>query len=150
MNKPLVVALCTTMALGACSTISGSRLNPFNWFGGSEETVAAAPVGKPADKRLLVAQVSDMKIEKMPGGVIVRAIGMPPTQGYWEAELVARPVEDGQIIYDFRVFPPLTLQSTSTSQSREVTVAAFLSNIKLEGINQITVQGASNARTSRR
>jgi hypothetical protein len=31
-----------------------------------------------------------------------------------------------------------------------VIVASFLSTIKLEGIRQITVQGASNARTSRR
>ncbi|MGB3280468.1 MAG: hypothetical protein WBA92_14870 [Pseudorhodobacter sp.] len=149
MNKPLVVALCTTMALGACSAISGSRLNPFNWFGGSEETVAA-PLEKPADKRLLVAQVTDMKLDRMPGGVIIRATGLPPTQGFWEAELVARPVEDGKIIYDFRVFPPLTPQSVSTPQSREVTVATFLSNIKLDAIRQITVQGAANARTSRR
>lgn len=149
MNTPLVAALCATMALGACSTIGNSRLNPFNWFGRSEETVVIA-VEKPADKRLLVSQVIDMKIEKMPGGVIVRATGLPPTQGYWEAELVARPVEGGVIIYDFRVFPPITAQITSTQQSREVTVGAYLSNAKLDAIRQITVQGANNARTSRR
>lgn len=150
MNTPLVAALCATMALGACSAISNSRLNPFNWFGSSEETVVVSPYETPADKRLLVAQVTEMKLEQMPGGVIIRATGLPPTQGFWDAELVARPVEDGKIIYDFRVFPPLTAQAASTTQSREVTVAAFLSNIKLAGIRQITVQGASNARTSRR
>lgn len=151
MNKPLIAALCATLALGACSTIGKSRLNPFNWFGGSEETAAApSPLDKPADPRLLVSQVTEMHLEKMPGGVIIRATGLPPTQGYWEAELVARPVEDGHIIYDFRVFPPVDVAAVSTPQSREVTVGAFLSNIKLEGIRQITVQGETNARTSRR
>jgi hypothetical protein len=149
MNTPLVAALCATMALGACSTIGKSRLNPFNWFGQSQETIVLAPE-KPADKRLLVSQVTEMKLEKMPGGVIVRATGLPPTQGYWQAELVARPVEDGTLIYDFRIFPPITPQVASTTQSREVTVGAYLSNVKLDTIRQITVQGANNARTSRR
>ena len=149
MNTPLVAALCATMALGACSTISNSRLNPFNWFGGSEETVALAPE-KPADSRLLVSQVTAMTLDKMPGGVIVRAVGLPPTQGYWQAELVARPVEDGVLIFDFRVFPPITPQVASTTQSREVTVATYVSNVKLDLIRQISVQGATNARTSRR
>lgn len=150
MNTPLVAALCATLALGACSTVSNSRLNPFNWFGGSEEAAVVSPLDKPADKRMLVAQVVDMTLEKMPGGVIIRATGLPPTQGYWEADLVARPVEDGVIIYDFRVFPPVDVADISTQQSREVTVATFLSDIKLEQIRQITVQGEANARTSRR
>ena len=150
MKTTLVATLCATLALGACSSIGSSRLNPFNWFGGSEEVVVAAPLEKPADPRLLVAQVIEMQIERMPGGVIVRATGLPPTQGFWDGELVARPVEDGHIIFDFRVLPPLEQSSVSTPQSREVTVGAYLSNIKLENIRQITVQGASNARTSRR
>ncbi len=151
MNKPLIAALCAALALGACSTIGKSRLNPFNWFGGSEETVVArAPLDRPADPRLLISQVTDMKLERMPGGVIIRATGLPPTQGYWEAELVAPPIEDGKIIYDFRVFPPVDDAAISTPQSREVTVATYLSNIKLESIRQITVQGENNARTSRR
>lgn len=150
MNTPLVATLCATLALGACSTVSNSRLNPFNWFGGSEEVVAVETTAVPTDNRLLVAQVSGMTLEKMPGGVIVRATGLPPTQGFWEAELVARDAEDGVLIYDFRVFPPITPQITSTTQSREVTVAAYLSNVKLNSIRQITVQGATNARTSRR
>jgi hypothetical protein len=99
MNKPLIAALCASLALGACSTISQSRLNPFNWFGGSEETVVQrSPLDKPADRRLLVHQVTEMKLEKMPGGVIIRATGLPPTQGFWDAELVARPAEDGQCL----------------------------------------------------
>jgi hypothetical protein len=150
MNKTLVTALCATMALGACSSIGASRLNPFNWFGRSEQVQVIAPTADAADPRALVAQVTDLTLERMPGGVIVRATGLPPTQGYWQAELVARPIEDGKITYDFRVFPPITPQASSTTQSREVIVGAFLSNIKLDRIRQITVQGANNARTTSR
>jgi hypothetical protein len=150
MNTPLVTALCATLALGACSTVSNSRLNPFNWFGGSQEVAVVLAPDTPADPRLLVQQVTDMTLERMPGGIIIRATGLPPTQGFWDAELVARPVTDGTLIYDFRVFPPIGGTAVSTARSREVTVATHMNDIKLEGINQITVQGETNARTSRR
>lgn len=151
MTRTLLAALCLTMTLTACSRIGNSRLNPFNWFGGSQEAAQAAdPVGLPVDKRLLVATVTELALERMPGGVIIRATGLPPTQGYWDAELVARPLEDGRLVYDFRIFPPITDQAVSTPVSREVTVATFLSDAKLANINEIAVQGASNARASRR
>jgi hypothetical protein len=35
-------------------------------------------------------------------------------------------------------------------QSREITAAISLSNIKLDGIREIVVQGETNARSSRR
>lgn len=153
MRTPLLAALAITMTLAGCGTVRESRLNPFNWFGGSEETAPQPALpGAPVDRRILVENVVAMAVERMPGGVIVRATGMPPTQGYWDAELVARPVEGGQIVYDFRVFPPITGAAVSTPQSRVIEVATFLSDFRMEseGIRQISVQGATNARTSRR
>jgi hypothetical protein len=150
MNTPLITALCASLALGACGTISNSRINPFNWFGGSEEVAMVTDTGKPVDRRQLVAQVTNLTLEKMPGGVIVRATGLPPAQGFWDAELVARPVEDGKLTYDFRVFPPVGRTNVSTPRSREVTVATYISDIKLAGVRDITVQGETNARASRR
>jgi hypothetical protein len=153
MKKPLIGAICATMLLASCGAVSNSRLNPFNWFGNSPEgavVVVSGETGEIVDQRPLVATVTEMAIEQMPGGVIIRATGLPPTQGHWDAELVARPVEDGVLVYDFRLVPPPSPASVSTPQSREVIVASFLSTIKLEGVRQITVQGASNARTSRR
>lgn len=153
MRRPLLAALAIGMTLAGCGAVRDSRLNPFNWFGGSEETQPQPALpGAPVDRRILVDSVTAMAVERMPGGVIVRATGLPATQGYWSAELVARPVEGGQIIYDFRVFPPVTDEPVSTPQSREIEVATFLSDFRMEseGIRQITVQGASNARTSRR
>ena len=153
MRKPLIAAICASLALGGCGSfgsMSSSKLNPFNWFGGSEETQVVSPLADPVDERLLVASVSGLTLERMTGGVIIRATGLPPTQGYWDAELVARPIEDDTVVFDFRVFPPVTTAAVSTPQSREIEVAAFMSDIKLNGIRQITVQGENNARSSRR
>lgn len=153
MKKPLLAALSVVLFVSACGAVRTSRLNPFNWFGQSqpEQTVAAVQPGPEADQRPLVEQVLSMSVEPMPGGAIVRATGLPPTQGWWDGELVARPVdENGTLIYDFRLVPPLEQTAVSTQRSREVTVAAQLSNRKLEAIRQIVVQGALNARSSRR
>ena len=84
-----------------------SRLNPFNWFGRGEprETVQTAT---PQDPRLLVEQVLSLSVDPYSSGAIVRAKGVTPTQGWWDAELVARPVdENGTLVLDFRIFPPV-------------------------------------------
>ena len=150
MNKPLMAGIAATLILGGCG-FGASRLNPFNWFGGSSESaVVATEADGPQDDRLLVQQVTDLVVERNQNGAIVRATGLPPTQGFWEAELVARPVEEGVLVYEFRVFPPITSANVSTPQSRQITAGAFLSNSRLQDIRQITVQGETNARTTRR
>ena len=152
MRLPLITALVATLALTACG-FGQSRLNPLNWFGRSApaQTVALVTTA-PADPRPLVAQVLTMSIEPYPGGALVRATGLPPTtQGFWDAELVPLPVdESGTLVLEFHIFPPLARAGVVNQQSREVTVAYSLSNIKLDGISQIIVQGAGNARASRR
>jgi hypothetical protein len=154
MSKPLFLALCCAVSLAGCGRLSESRLNPLNWFGKSQaaqlEPLVPAAV---ADDRALVADVIDMKIDVLPGGAILRATGRAPTQGWWQAELVLRegPEEDPtRQVYDFRIFPPPAPTPSSTPQSREVTVAVYLSDIDLAGVQSITVQGATNARSSRR
>ena len=150
LTTPLTLVLCAGLALASCASVRNSRLNPFNLFGRSTSTTSIAKPRTLAEQRLLVAQVTDLVIEPSPGGVIVRATGLPPTQGYWEAELVPGEVTDGTIAYDFRVFPPVTRKIVSSPRSREIEAAAYLSNAKLAKITEITVQGAANARTSRR
>lgn len=147
MRTPLLVSLLALTLLGAC----GSRLNPFNWFGPREarERTVAEDGGLPEsvqDQRLLVERVTRVVLEPMPGGAILRATGLPPTQGYWDAELVARPIdENGVLVFDFRVFPPLTDEPASTQVSREVVVATFVSDIRLGQITGIVVQGETNS-----
>lgn len=148
MKRSLLAALMMVVLLGACQ----SRLNPFNWFGRSApvETVLISQA-EVADPRLLVDEVLSLDIEAFPGGAIVRAEGRNPTQGYWDAELVARPIEtEGVLIYDFRLLPPVERTDVSTQRSRQVAVAVSLSTVKLDGIREIIVQGARNARAVRR
>ncbi len=149
MRRPLLAALMAVLLVSACST----KLNPFNWFRKSApaETTALVLPGPEQDARPLVAQVLTMTVEPMNGGAVVRATGLPPTQGWWEAELVALPLgEDGNQIFDFRMLPPIAQADVSTQRSREVTAAYQLSAFKLANIRTITVQGAANALSSSR
>ncbi len=152
MRTPIAALLLGTLVLTGCAT----KLNPFNWFkrGSTQETLTELPDPTVIiDPRGLVQQVVSMSVEKTPGGAIIRATGLPPTQGYWDAELIAendeKPVK-GVLTYQFRIEEPIDFQPVSTPQSREVVVARFVSNIKLQGVSQIRVVGAKNARSTRR
>ncbi|MBN2905980.1 MAG: hypothetical protein JXJ18_04660 [Rhodobacteraceae bacterium] len=147
--------LTAALLLGACSTVRESRINPFNWFGGStEERVALAPdEAQVVDARPLVEQVTEMAVEKLPGGAIVRATGLPPRQGFWMAELVAEtdgPTEDGTLAFTFRVAPPTGTTRSGTEPSREVTAGLFLTTQDLAQVRTILVRGARNQRSARR
>ena len=145
----VTAALTLTMALSGCGF--SAKLNPFNWFGRSREVPQEAVAEAPADPRGLVADVVSMTVEPYPGGAIVRATGLPPTQGYWSAELVAQPVTDkGVLVLEFRIAPPVVNQPAGAPRTREVVAAISLSDIRLEPVREIVVQGASNARSSRR
>lgn len=149
MTRSLSVALAALLVLSNCGAVRDSRLNPFNWFGRAEPTETIAAVEKPQDPRFLVEDVVSMTIEPYSGGVIVRAKGLTPTQGWWDAELVEVETDDPtHLVLDFRLLPPLTETDVNTPQSREVVVAKTVSVQRLETITRITVQGARNARTS--
>ncbi len=143
--------LCLLLSLAACGGIRDSRLNPFNWFGRSEPVEKVVIDEKPEDHRQRVETVLSMAVEPVSSGVIVRATGRSPAQGYWEAELVPQPLTaEGVLVLDFRISPPRETSNVSTPRSREVTVALHLSNIKLANVRQIIVQGANDARSAGR
>lgn len=151
MKLPILAIVVLATALGGCARLKDSRFNPLNWFGQARQAAVTDLYVRPDDPRALVAQVTVLKVEPYPGGAIVRATGVPPTQGYWEAELVAQPLdEQGRLVYEFRVFPPPVPAAAGTPFSRQVTVAAALSSIKLQGVTSIVVQGAGNALSARR
>ncbi|NPD17549.1 hypothetical protein HOY34_20400 [Xinfangfangia sp. D13-10-4-6] len=144
----LCLSLGLVLTLAACG---GSRLNPFNWFGKSEPVEKVEIEEKQTDQRERVANVLNMNVEPVASGVIVRAVGLTPNQGWWEAELVPQPLTaDGILVLDFRISPPWDQTRVSTQRSREVTVALHLSNIKLANVRQIIVQGANDARSAGR
>ncbi|MEL6210909.1 MAG: hypothetical protein AAFR44_12170 [Pseudomonadota bacterium] len=163
MASGRLVAIWAVLAVVAGCGFSESRFNPFNWFGSSTvEDPTLAPVGgfpeDAADQRPLVAQVTEMRVDRVPGGAIVHATGLPPVQGFWSADLVAeitdaegRPVpENGTLALQFRVLPPVQATRSGPALSRELTAALFLSDQTLARVGTITVRGQTNQRSSRR
>jgi hypothetical protein len=146
-----LVVLGLAAALAGCGRLRQSKLNPFNWFKKSQPRETIVLPGEKDDPRPLVDTVLSMAVEPIPGGAVVRARGVTPTQGWWDAELVLRDVEEaGVLVYEFRLQPPPGRTDVNTQQSREIDVAIYISDVKLEGVREIVVQGATNARTSRR
>ncbi len=169
MTRPLMAMLALTLTLSACGAVRESRLNPFNWFGRSEAREARqasaaerAQYRRPSDRRPLVANVTAMTVEPIPGGAILRATGVPVTQGFWEAELVR--IEPGQValdeddpaadpavlVFDFRVASPPFIAREGTVSSREIEVATYLTDNALDGVRQIIVRGERTERIVRR
>ena len=145
----LIVVLCA--ALAGCGGFEDSQMNPFNWFEKSEPRETIVLPAERADPRPLVDAVLTMTVEPIPGGAIVRATGQTPTQGWWAADLVPLPVdEDGTLVYEFRLIPPLTATGVNTPQSRQVEAAIYISDFKLDAVREIVVQGSGNARSARR
>lgn len=143
--------ISTAAALAGCGRLRDSRLNPRNWFGRSEPRETIVLPAERKDPRPLVDAVLSLTVEPIPGGAIVRARGQTPTQGWWQAELVPLPIDDkGVLVYEFRLLPPLDRTDVNTPQSRQVDVAIYISNIRLERVREIVVQGATNARSARR
>ena len=145
--RAAVLAVLTLAALPGCGWLADSPVNPGNWFGPREprqvqpdEVVAPA-----ADPRGPIARVTAARLEPVPGGAILRATGLPATQGFWDAALVAVPAEDPAVrVFAFRVAPPLTADLTR-GPVREIVAATFLTDRDLAGVRRITVQGAANA-----
>jgi hypothetical protein len=151
MTRHRFAALAVLLLLAGCGSAPQTWYNPFGWFGGSQETESLVQdVGTPQDPRPLVDQVLALSVEPYAGGALIRATGLPPTQGYWAAELIADPVVDGRANFRFVVIPPPKPARVSTQPSREISVATTLTNRDLDGIREITVTGARNARSSRR
>ncbi|WP_415182751.1 hypothetical protein [Phaeovulum sp.] len=158
MKSPVIAALTLSLVLAGCG-ISDSRLNPFNWFGKSTEQASTLEPAdgyakSPNDYRIPVAQITSLEIKPVQGGAVITAVGLPQTQGWWDAELIAGNgglPENGVLGFTFVVAAPLpgtaAASRTSTSQSREVSVATFIGNQKLAGVTRITVTAAGNART---
>ncbi len=151
MRRSLTLALSVVLLVSACGVVRNSKLNPFNWFGRSQPAEVVQLGQKPADPRLLVEQLTQMSVEPYSGGAIVRATGITPSQGWWDAELVEVETDDpSHLVLEFRLYPPVTNTPVNTPRSREVTVATTVSTIRLETVSKITVQGANSARSTRR
>ena len=150
MIRPIAL-LMTLSLLAGCGFIRESRVNPFNWFGQSKAVEKVALPERAQDPRPLIPTVTALTVEPIASGAIVRATGLPASQGWWEANLVpAREVVDGKLVIQFLAFPPVTRSDQGTPRSREITAATHISKVKLQEVREIVVQGANNALSSRR
>ena len=153
--KHLGAMILVAFGLSACGD---SGLNPFGWFSGQSEPgvemlndvdIAAAV----RETRPRVPTVTALRVDRTPGGAIVRATGLPQQQGWHSADLIARNdgiPTDGVLTFDFRARPPEAPTRASTTQSRELVVAVPLSNTRLQGVRSIRVVSANNILTTRR
>lgn len=149
MTPRILVALLVVLGLSAC----GSRLNPFNWFGNDREDRIAVeePAAVPTDGRQLVTEIASLDVDPNPGGAIIRAVGLPPRQGYWEADLVEVSRDSGELVFEFRIREPADPATrVGPPRSREIYAATVLSRQDLAGIRSITVIGQQNRRSVRR
>jgi hypothetical protein len=104
------------------------------------------------DSRPLVAELTNLRIEPTPGGVIVLADGLPPFQEYWQPDLVPAPGEApaGTLVFDFRLREPVDTALRGPASARTVHAAAYVTTPALAGIRTITVRSASNSLSRRR
>ncbi|UWQ76380.1 hypothetical protein [Leisingera sp. M658] len=169
MHKPLALTLACALMLAGCGGWKQSRINPSNWFGSSAP--AEAPVAEntnpllpqdsnargifarpePKDTTVLAGQITEMRIERTASGAIIYATAIASRQGAYD--VVLRPAdssEEGVLSLDFRVVYPETSTATGSEFSRTIHAARTVTNQDLAGIRTVRVNGAQNARESRR
>lgn len=160
--RKLGLVLCLGLAVSGCARLAQSPLNPVNWFGRSTEEPATAqqirarqpllPENRVrvVDARPLVQSVAEMEVIRTPSGALVRATGIVPTQGFFNAELVNAGVENGVLTFDFRAEAPAGFEATGSDLSRRISAAEVLAAGELDGVRTIRVRAAANARSARR
>jgi hypothetical protein len=168
MHKAVSVLVVSALVLTSCGTVRESRLNPFNWFGRSHSTAVANSTAAanplipqrrasilrpeaPAYSGQLIGEISELLIERRPGGAVIRVSGVADRLGPFEAKLVKNEDETDAdtLTYDMRAYQP----ANPTSQSewpRTVTVAVYLTDQEMRDIREIRVKSARNVQTSRR
>ncbi len=173
MRKTFSALLLSTLVLTGCATVRDSRVNPFNWFGKArsapiaQSSAQANPLipqtssifsrkrnsnavynGRPVD------QITDLTIERVPGGILLRATGLAARQGLYDVQLVPQnkdelPV-DGVLTYRLEGGEPASQTPIGAAATREVIVARTLTDQQLAEVHTIRIEGQRNALTSSR
>ncbi|PRY94973.1 hypothetical protein BCF33_0584 [Hasllibacter halocynthiae] len=150
MRPIIALAFCTAVA--GCAATDGLR-SAGGLFGTSAEAPPAPLVPTrrdETDERGYIDQVTALAVEPVPGGALVRAVGLPAVQGQWDAELTQEGEEGGVLRYAFRVNAAPGPRPVGPTPSREIVVAAFVPDEVLRRITTIRVEAARNARTAGR
>lgn len=173
MRKTVTLLLATTLTLSACGAIRDSRVNPLNWFGPSRSAPVAQDAASTnplipkrggffsgAAKQAAVytgrpfAQVTDVTVEPIPGGAIIRATGLAERQGIYDVQLTPANAEElpvnGVLTYRLEGIFPRRTTPVGAQPTREVIAGRKLTDQQLLGVREIRVEGRQNAQVSRR
>ncbi len=161
MIRATLLGTAFVMTLTGCARIADSRLNPLNWFGASTQApvdengvlrplVPEGRMSASVDGRVMLDTVTALSVDRTPGGAIVRATGVAPTQGYYNAELIQTDVSNGVLTLAFRAQAPTAFEPAGSTRSRQINAAYIVDTADLSGIRTVRVQAANNARTSAR
>lgn len=174
LRSSLMVSL---VCLTACGAVRESRVNPFNWFGqGRSEPVETQAAKQVKEENPLIpertgifekkrerdsiylgtpiARVTELVVERVPGGAIVRAKGVSAAQGVYGVQLTPENEDlipqDGVLSFRFEGLKPTEPTAVGTEASRTIVAAIDLTNQELDGVRNIRIIAANNAMTSSR
>ncbi len=166
MRRAVLLLTMSAFVLASCGAVRESRLNPFNWFGRAEPvevdaTAASNPLipersifasrrGSKVYAGVPVAQVTALRVDRLPGGAVITATGITDRLGAHDTRLVLESSENGVNTYALRTLYDPFNRSVGTTRARTVTAGVRVSDQDLAGIARIRVLSASNALESRR
>lgn len=171
MRTSFALLIAASLTVSGCGGWQDSRANPRNWFGGSDEvelnTDAAQNANPllpadqddsglfsreaPADESILIASVTELRVERTSTGAIIYAEGLAARDGAYNVRLrTSDDASEGTLAFQFRADYPSYATSAGTEATRTLRAAASLSNADLAGIRVIRVEAANNARETRR
>ena len=167
--------LISAVSLSACGAIGESAVNPINWFGKGRASKAVSEQAQPTN--LLIAeaksglfkmkrdrdaiylgtpidQVTNLIIERVPGGAIIRATGLTAVQGVFQVQLTPATEDEtpvnGVLTYRLEGIRPPSARAVGSTHTRTVVAARALTDQELSDVRTIRVEAARNAQTSRR
>ena len=171
MFKPFTLLVISAGLLAGCASVRDSRVNPFNWFGGGSGPVRSAGAEAGSANPLIpersrvslltreapdyagrpVEQISEVLLERRPGGAILRVTGVADRVGPFDVRLVEDETArgTGTLAYTLAALQQAGPRSTGT-RARMVTAAVWLTDQELASVSAIRVAGRSNALETRR
>lgn len=168
MFKPISGLLIAALLLSSCGTVRESRVNPLNWFGRSQSKPVVTPETEinplipRANESVFrqekdtsyrgtdLGEVTELAIERRPGGAIIRATAVADAQGAFDLKLVKIDAEstEGTLTYAFRGLQPQGVQGPAVSRTH--VAAIWLTDNQLRGVRVVQVKGTRNVRSVRR
>lgn len=170
MQTPITVMVLSALVLTSCGTVRESRFNPMNWFGSSTTVRADIRPDQEGYNPLIprrqesifrqskvetyagidVDDVTELHVERRPGGALIRAVGVTRYQGPYAVRLVKLDDESdaGTLTYALRA--EQYRGPVGPVAARTVTAAVWVTDNELATVSTIRVRGRNNVRSSRR